>query len=64
MKFNDLKSKSPKELEEQLLKERNFLASFYFQKAKGRSKNVKAALESRRTTARILTLLNELRHDR
>ena len=62
MKLNDLKSKSPKELEEQLSKERNFLASFRFQKAKGRSKNVKAALESRRTIARILTLFNESRH--
>lgn len=62
MKIVDLRKKSDKELEEVLKKEHARLASFHFQSAKGRSKNVKSAKTSRQTIARILTLFKEKQH--
>ena len=59
MKTKELRSKSAKELNEQLRKEQPALAAFRSQSAKGKSKNVKSARNSRRTIARILTILKE-----
>lgn len=55
----DLRKKSDRELEEMLKKERSHIAAFQFHSAKGRSKNVKEKMTSRRTIARILTILRE-----
>lgn len=59
MNSADLRKKSARELEELLKKERAHIAAFQFHSAKGRSKNVKEKMTSRRTIARILTILRE-----
>ncbi len=59
MKTLELRKKSVKELEELLSKERANIASFHFKSAKGRAKDVKSQMQSRKTIARILTILKE-----
>lgn len=59
MKIADLRKQSPKELTELLTKERESIATFNFQSAKGRASDVKSRRKSRRTIARILTLLKQ-----
>jgi len=58
MKIKDLRKSSPKELTELLTKERESIASFNFQSSKGHASDVKSKKKSRRTIARILTLLH------
>jgi len=58
MKIQELRKQSPKELAELLTKERESIATFNFQSSKGHASDVKSRRKSRRTIARILTLLN------
>jgi ribosomal protein L29 len=64
MEMNELKKKSPKELQALLASEREKLLQLNFKDASKQLKNVREIRIARQTIARILTLLNEARMGR
>ena len=66
MKIKDIFSKnSVSDLESALGDERELLRQFRFAVAQSKTKNVKSGRETRRTIARVLTRLNQIKkHDR
>lgn len=61
-KSQELREKSPVELQRMIQEKRDELGELYFNLAAGRVKNVKEASSIRREIARMQTLLKEKKH--
>ena len=58
---NEIQGSGLPALQELLIKEREQLRAFRFQASQGKTKDVKAGYRTRKTIARILTRMNQLR---
>jgi len=58
-KIRELREKTENELKTLLAEKRESLRKFYFQMAHGKIKNTKEGRETKRSIARIITLLKE-----
>jgi len=64
MKLEEIRSKNEEELHHLLLELRERLRQLKFDHAAGKLKNIQEIRQTKKTVARILTVLNERRHSK